>query len=186
MKKEQILIDKINKGDIDTFRLFFESFYPSLCIFARKYLYETDAAADIAQEAFIKLFNAIEDSKEITSAKAYLYTIVKNDSLNYLRRQSLSSEYIKEQYTDTSFFQDCIIEEETYRIIHDAIKTLAPQSRQIIELSLKGINNNIIADKLNISVNTVKTLKRVAYQKLRVKLKDHVYILFILNYFLNN
>ena len=37
-------------------------------------------------------------------------------------------------------------------------------------LALKGLKNNEIATELNISVNTVKTQKKIAYAKLKMNL----------------
>jgi RNA polymerase sigma-70 factor (ECF subfamily) len=75
-------------------------------------------------------------------------------------------------------------EEETYRIIYQAIYGLPHQSRKIILLSLKGYKNPEIAGELQVSLNTVKTLKKNAYRELRDKLKDHVFVFFLLNQFL--
>jgi RNA polymerase sigma-70 factor (ECF subfamily) len=67
------------------------------------------------------------------------------------------------------------------RILHQAIDTLPPQTRKIILLGLNGKNNNEIAEALNISVNTVKSLKKSAYTSLRGQLKDPMlFLLFLL------
>lgn len=185
MKKDQILIEKINRGDLNAFRSFFESFYPSLCIFTRKYVSDPDESEDIVQDAFIKFWTVKKEYKELNAAKSYLYTIVKNDSLNYLRHKTITSEYIKLNYEKPSLFNDYVIEEETYRIINSAITNLPPRMKQIIELSLKGVNNSDIAENLNVSVNTIKSLKKTAYKKLRAELREHTFILLIIGYYIN-
>ena len=73
------------------------------------------------------------------------------------------------------------ITQDTLRILHQAIDTLPPQTRKIILLGLNGKNNNEIAETLNISVNTVKSLKKSAYTSLREQLKDPMlFLLFLL------
>ncbi|MFQ7742421.1 RNA polymerase sigma factor [Odoribacter splanchnicus] len=48
-------------------------------------------------------------------------------------------------------------------------------------MGLNGKNNNEIAEALNISVNTVKSLKKSAYTSLRGQLKDPMlFLLFLL------
>ena len=42
-------------------------------------------------------------------------------------------------------------------------------------LSIDGLKNQEIAEKLNISLNTVKTQKKIAYKRLKIKLKDVIY-----------
>lgn len=48
--------------------------------------------------------------------------------------------------------------------------------KAIMQLSLEGKNAEI-ADRLNISTETVHTLKKIAYKKLRENLKDYYYFL---------
>ena len=73
-----------------------------------------------------------------------------------------------------------MIEEESYRIISQAIDALPPQSARVIKLSLDGKQNKEIAELLGISVNTVKTLKYRSLESLKTSLKDYFYILLIL------
>lgn len=74
---------------------------------------------------------------------------------------------------DILFTRDNLIEQETYYLVYEAINQLAKQSKRIIFLSLRGYSNQEIADIMNISINTVRTLKQNAYKKLRILLKEH-------------
>lgn len=62
---------------------------------------------------------------------------------------------------------DVMIEEEYYRQIHIAVNNLSPKRRKVILLSMEGLSNKKIAEKIGVSVNTVKTLKFKAYRCLR-------------------
>lgn len=62
---------------------------------------------------------------------------------------------------------DYLIKEEAFRILDKAIKTLSPQTQQVLNLSLRGLSVKEIAKDLKISVNTVKTVKSRAYKLLR-------------------
>ena len=101
----------------------------------------------------------------------------------------LNTRKIKQQYQQTQSVSEAkdpdflheITYQETLRILHQAIDTLPPQTRKIILLGLNGKNNNEIAEALNISVNTVKSLKKSAYTSLRGQLKDPMlFLLFLL------
>ena len=63
------------------------------------------------------------------------------------------------------------------RIVSEAINKLPDQMKAIMQLSLEGKKNAEIADRLNISTETVHTLKKIAYKKLRENLKDYYYFL---------
>lgn len=179
MDSDQFKLD-FKSWKADSFKPFFESFYPSLCIFANKYTRDNEASLDIVQEAFVYIWNKKDDISSINSAKAYLFKYVKNRSLNYLRDHEKRKNINFERLDSEFFFRDNLIEEETYRIIYDAIKNLPPQGQKVIELSLDGYKNQEIADELNISVNTVKTIKLRAFKSMREELKDNIFILFIL------
>jgi RNA polymerase sigma-70 factor (ECF subfamily) len=105
---------------------------------------------------------------------------VKNRCLNYLRDSERRKILNFEQLDSEIFFRDNLIEEETYQIIYEAIKTLPSQGQKVIEFSLDGLKIQEIAEKLNISINTVKTIKSRAYKALREELKDNIFTLFML------
>jgi RNA polymerase sigma-70 factor (ECF subfamily) len=179
MNSEQIILD-FKSWKKDSFKAFFENFYPSLCLFANKYINDREASSDVVQEAFLYLWNRKDDVDSINSAKTYLFKYVKNRSLNYLRDHERRRKNLNFQELDSEiFYRDNLIEEETYRIIYDAIKNLPPQGQKVIELSLDGLKNQEIADELSISINTVKTIKLRAFKAMREELKDNIFILFM-------
>jgi len=71
---------------------------------------------------------------------------------------------------------------EAYSLIYNAIQTLSPREKQVIELTLDGLKNPEIAKQLDVSVNTVKTLKSRAFKTLRAVLKGVTFQFFALLY----
>lgn len=74
---------------------------------------------------------------------------------------------------------DIMIEEEYYRQIHVAVSKLSPERRKVIIYSMEGLTNKKIAEKIGVSINTVKTLKNKAYRLLRKEL-ELPFLLFLL------
>ena len=105
--------------------------------------------------------------KKISSQEAKAMMAEENVILLDVRR--------KEEYDNG--FEAEIIEQETFRIVRKAVEELPTQMRNIILYSMKGLKNNEIADKLQISEGTVHKLKKIAYRKLRESLKGINYIL---------
>lgn len=159
----------------------FNKYYVSLCLFANQYTENADASADIVQDSFAKLWQIREDFFYLHQVKSFLYTSVRNKALNELEHSKVVYEYaqkVMEKKKD-SFFHDAIVEEETYRILTEAIDKLPEQMKAIMRLALEGKKNAQIAEQLNVSTETVHTLKKIAYKKLRQYLKGYYYLLFL-------
>lgn len=107
------------------------------------------------------------------SIKVFLYRTVKNKCLNYLKHLEVKNKVLKPNINaDENLFEENYIREETIRLIHQAIQTLPGKCKSVIKLAIKGMKNAEIAEELNVSVNTVKTHKKEAYNRLRIKLKN--------------
>lgn len=177
------IINNVAEDSLE-FQSIFEMYYPSMCIVANSYLFDINLAQDIAQEAFVKFWKVRNEYYKMDSIKSYLYVMVKNLSLNYLRKEKIYKKHLRNIESETfSEFNHKIIQEETYRILSQAIQKLPRRSSQVMQLTLEGMQNKEIAERLEISVNTVKTLKYKALKKLQVELKGHVLALAILQLF---
>jgi len=179
MESDELLVKRIQKGDVQGFRHFFEGFYPSLMFVAGKFLKDQTAAPDIVQDAFLYYWNKRSEIHSILSAKAYLYKYVKHRCLNYTRDTKRKNGEVSAM-ADDDRFRDLILQDETYTALYKAIYSLAPQSQKVLELTLEGKKNQEIADELRITINTVKTIKLRAYRSLRTELRDVHFVLFML------
>ncbi len=168
---------KLNEQE---FHNIFERYYVALCLFANQYMEDDEASADIVQDSFAKLWQIRDDFFYLHQVKAFLYTAVRNKALNELEHSKVVWEYAQKviEKKKDSFFHDAVVEEETYRIVTEAIDMLPEQMKAIMKLAMEGKKNNEIAEHLNVSAETVHTLKRIAYKKLRAHLKDYYYFLF--------
>ena len=162
--------DKEDTGNHFDLGDFIREYFASLCAIAFKITGDSDAAQDIAQEVIIKFWENKKQDENLESIENYLFIMVRNESLNYLR--GLARE--KNRYKQVTFINeqedsvwDTIIEQETNLLLLEAINALPPQCKRIVDLSLAGNNTKEIAEELGIAVNTVKVLKSRAIHKLR-------------------
>ena len=174
-----MLLYQFNKGDERAFKKLFDSFFKSSCAFVKRYISVHGAVEDVVQETFINLWEKRGIYSDMVYFKAYLYKSLYNNALFYLRQHKVSEDVDPGIEDDTESALNAIIEEEVHREIIAAIDKLPPERRRVVELSMVGYSQEEIAEKLNISVNTVKTQKRKAYAFLREELQ-HLFVLFLM------
>ena len=174
----------INEKDEHAFKYLYDTYYASLCHYARRFVGEQANEEDIVQEILIKLWEGKGYFKNKKVLAVYLYRSVHNACLFFLRdqkeRTGLNLQQLEEKLEfDSPDQEELLLEEEYYRQIFCTLGTLSAQRRMIVELTMQGKTNEEIAVELNISVNTVKTLKRKAYAYLREKLSQNCWVFFV-------
>ncbi|AKD57009.1 RNA polymerase sigma-70 factor [Spirosoma radiotolerans] len=158
----------------------FKEFYDRLVYFSVQIIRDQVQAQDITQDAFIKYWQereAIFPNK--VAIKNYLYSTVRNASLNVIRHNKVVDDY-QEQHgfleAEELTIMDAIISSEVMAELHSAIEALPANYRTISEMSyLEGKKNQEIADELNMSINTVKKQKQRALELLRLRLSPELF-----------
>jgi RNA polymerase sigma-70 factor (family 1) len=154
-----------------------------LCSFANKYVNNIGEAEDTTQEVFIQVWEQREKFENISHIKSFLYLSVKNKCLNYLKHKAVQEKHIQltlYNAMDELFFTDHLVQAEVALHIKNTVGGLSAQRKKIIELGLEGLPNEEIARLLNISLNTLKMQKKIAYRQLREKLKPTLFVLLFL------
>uniref|UniRef100_UPI0040480A7E RNA polymerase sigma-70 factor n=1 Tax=Mariniflexile sp. TaxID=1979402 RepID=UPI0040480A7E len=156
----------------ENYKALFDDLYPSLCLFANRYLKDLDTSKDVVQEVFIKTWERKVAYPNYSAIKSFLYTSVKNRSLDYLRSKYYKNTIITpdidfDRIQSKEHFLSEIVLVDIYANLESAMKSLPNKCEQILRFSLNEYTNNEIADELSITINTVKTQKRIAYKKLR-------------------
>lgn len=172
---ERELLLQISTGDKEAFKVIFDTYYKSICLFIQKYIFDEAQSEDIAQEVFIKVWEKKIVFENSLVFRAYLYQSAKNRALNVIEHETVKKRYQKKiilEQSSENFFVQNFIEQETSRLMLKAIDELPPKARQILHLKLAGYKNKEIADQLKISINTVKNHKAFAYKYLKANLKD--------------
>jgi RNA polymerase sigma-70 factor (family 1) len=165
----------------------FKQYYSRLVYFAFQLIGDKEQAEDIVQDTFIKYWNQREETGLAAGClKSYLYTSVRNASLNVLRHQQVQDRF-KIQADPSEVAEEtvvhAIIRSEVVSALHAAIATLPASCQKVARLSfLEEKDNREIAAELGISVNTVKTQKQRGLQLLRLRLNPEIYtaLLFLL------
>lgn len=186
------LIDKINEGEMDVFRHLYKEYYPSLCIYAKRFTKEKEIAEEVVQDIFIKLWEQRGNLIIKGSIKSYLFISVKNHCLNHLKHLQVINkfnEYYTQLVKDAQEYYNIsqesgdslLIVNELQEKLSKEIELLPEQCRKIFLLSrLDGLKHQEIAAKLGVSVNTVHRQTSIALEKLRAALKDYLTLFLLL------
>ena len=166
-------VSRIHVDDESSFRVLFERYQKKLNCYAAWYLSAAQGPEDVVQEAFVKLWQRWTGFQQSSVALAFLYATVRNHCINIRKHQQVVHRYSK--YLSHSPERDganVLTKEEpddwSLEKVYDALTRLPPGCRKIISLSyLQGMKNREIAQKLSISINTVKTQKQRGLQVLR-------------------
>ena len=161
----------INRKDI--FERLFSDYYGILVCYAQKYTKREDIAEDIVQDVFASLWEENRIFPSQANFRSFLYISIRNAAFDYLRHQNVESRYIEAALTANRFLSDDSFQkEEVFRLLFKQIDLLPERCREIFLLHLEGYDNDAIAKKLSLSIETVKTQKKRAMKTLRNNLKE--------------
>lgn len=167
-------ISHFRAGQREAYKFVFDKLYGALCSFTNRFLNDLPASEDIVQEAFLSLWNHREEMESMAHIKAFLYLASRNASLDYIKHLKIKENYQQNQIQENiiSNFEYFIIAEEVEQILLKTQESLPGKCKQIFILAMQGKDNETIAQELKISVNTVKTQKKLAYKKLKSFLSE--------------
>ena len=175
----------------------FDSIYVNnfsrLFLFAKEYVLFDEEAENIVQDIFLMLWEKKDILRVDVSLTAYLFTLVKNKCIDFLRHrmvEQIYSENIQQEYNEElnvklfaleSFDHNFSSEEQIEILLRNAIDKLPERCRLIfIKSRIEGKKYKEIAEELNLSVNTVEGQISIALKKLREELKDYLPLLLFL------
>jgi RNA polymerase sigma-70 factor (ECF subfamily) len=186
MKPEQKIVSiPVDFSSPAAFEQLFRSQYSRLCSYANLFLSDPDAAEDVVQEVFFKLWKNRDELVITSTVKSYLFRAVRNGCMNVIDHISIreahkliNEEDMKE--SESHLIDEAIVSELEQRI-RETIDQLPPERRKIFVMSrYEGLKYREIADRLNISVKTVENQMYQALQFLRTRLADYLPLLLII------
>ncbi|MDX1585821.1 MAG: RNA polymerase sigma-70 factor [Balneolaceae bacterium] len=150
-------VEQISESNRESFDRLFRALYPQLVRFSMRYTGNRGAASDLAQDAFVVLWNKRSELKQIDSPKAYVYSMVRNRSLNYIRdhtSRTTGLEAMEEPSAEMTHDEEQ--EEWQLHLLKEWIGELPDRRREAFELSrFEGLDHDEIAEVMGISSNTV-------------------------------
>ncbi|QAA32559.1 RNA polymerase sigma factor [Clostridium manihotivorum] len=175
MQEDIDLIQSFKAGNDESFELLIKKYRANAIAFAFKYTRDFFIAEDIAQDSFAYIYVNIDNYKENYSFKTYLFTIIKNKSIDLLRKKvplplnedinSLSSFNVEEE----------IISRETTNLVKGKINLLKEDYQRILYLiEYEGFSYEEAAKIMDKNLGQIKILIYRARKKLKLLLEGEV------------
>lgn len=178
--KEEKRLQAFRQGSEQVFRACYERYWKALCFFAFRVTGSEADSRDLVQEAFVNLWRSREAITSENHIRLFLYQATRHRCLNWIRNRKAESDFRVEyhQLAEEVDFADRVVEEEVQRLIMEQIASLPGEQKRVVELHLKGKNNQEIAEIMHIAVNTVRTHKARARKTLKESLDYLFFFLF--------
>ena len=175
------LLILLREGEQLAFAELFQRFHQPLYFHAKRMLRDGDEAKDIVQDVFATIWSKRDSLTIPASVDAYLYGAVRNRILNVIAHQNVVSKYEAsiDRFLERgiAYTDDQVRERELARIIAQEISLLPEKMREVFEMSRNDeLSYREIAEKLNISENTVKKQAQRAIKILRLRIKLNLFL----------
>ena len=167
--KTSLDVVALNEGQDWAFHQLYTLYYRALVNYAMQIVGDSDDAEDIVQENIAALAAHPVMFTSEQAVVAWLYSSIRNRSLNHLKHKRVETEYKEKQKSpeyDMSESEE-MFTEDVYRQLFATIDELPPRSREVLLKVIDGKRNSEIAEALGMSIETVKTHRKRAMAYLR-------------------
>lgn len=190
MNKEEDLLNLIKQGKEAGVKQVFDKYYTGLCVYSKSITKDHHVAEEIVEDLFIYLWVNAATLDIKTSLQSYLYRSVHNNSIKYLNKQKTKSKVFDHyQFNDKEILNTAtnetpfigMITRELGEKAEIILTSLPEKCREIYILNrYHNLSYPEIAQRLNISLGTVKTQMSRAFKKFRDELGEYLTLLFII------
>jgi RNA polymerase sigma-70 factor (ECF subfamily) len=155
------LISRLKKDDHDSFQQLFDRYSHTLFRFSFCYLKSKEAAEDVVQEVFLKIWNRRNEIKNDTSFQSYLFTIALNAVRKHFNKLSRQNELKHDILLEFSESKSRIDDKPDYQALLDKLDNLVdrmPEKRREIFIKKKIEDKSLkeIAEECSITPKTVE------------------------------
>lgn len=178
LQQESELLQQLIQGDAGAFRQLYEHYQGRIFLFAYRFTKSKDAAEEVVQEVFVKLWEKREQINIEKNFSAYIIRVTRNLILDGLKKAAYDKKMQQQILHHMRALRDTTAEEllnkELERLHKQAIDALSPQKKTIYLLSREEeLTYEQIAEKLGISRNTVRNHMADALQTIREYISSH-------------
>jgi RNA polymerase sigma-70 factor (ECF subfamily) len=168
------------RGDENAFTVLFERYSVRVANTAYRFLNDKDAAQDVAQEVFVKIYTSPKTYRPDAAFSTWLYRITANACIDALRRRKRLAAILPEETAQSALDPaaspaDQVEARELERAVRTALASLPEKQRIAVVLQrYEGLSYEQIAEILRLSRSAVESLLFRAKLTLRARLSSYV------------
>lgn len=169
------MLARIARSDAAVYPYLYDTYYNTLVYFSFNIIQDQHQAEDIAVESLMKLWQTPARFESVGKLRAYLFTLARNASLNYLKhiriRERSSQEIAREEELEDSRMEALMIESDLMRLVYQEIARLPASYREVVELLyLEDKSSAEAAAQLGITMENLRQRKGRAIKELKSEL----------------
>ncbi len=174
---ETLYLSIVLEDNHEAFKKLFYEFYPSLCVFAGRYISSSETCEDVVQDVFFNIWKNRKSLNIHSSFRNFLVTSVRNKCTDYLRKQSSHKRHMESYslYSSSPSPDDIYTINELEGMLKIALDKLPPNVQTAFSMSrIQKMTYNEIAAEMDVSPKTVEGYISQALKLLREDLKDYL------------
>jgi len=178
------LILRLKQGEEKALEIIYKIYFKPLCYFALDFTDDIDTAEEIVQNTIVNLWEKSKSVDANTNLKSYLFSSVRNSSINYLKHKKVEQKYIeiKKLTLQEDSYSNDTYSDEIFDKLNENIEKLPEQCRIIFKMNrFDELKAKEIAEKLNLSVRTVENQIAKALKFLKSEMSDLISIILLIN-----
>jgi len=178
LNSDEKLMLEIKADNMFAFDVLYKKYSKRLYSFAYSILKSSEESENIVQDVFLTLWEHRNKVEKNSSIKYYVFTIAYNSAISILRKKASESQFIEYLKSLQDLNQEPVNIELEYKELTDKLNSiinhLPDRQKEVYNLhKAEGLKYQEIAERLNISVNTVENHMSRALKTIREKLGNY-------------
>jgi RNA polymerase sigma-70 factor, ECF subfamily len=176
---DEVLLNRVRKGEIEAFALLVNRYQVPLFGFLYRMIKDREAAQDLAQETFVKVFQSLNDysGRNQAAFSTWLFAIARNGCLDLMRRHKRNA---TESLDDHEDLTNPELGDPARRLriraeMERALRELNPNQRMAFELTVvEGFDYEDAAEILHSTAGSIRSRVHRAREFLQSRLRVFV------------
>jgi RNA polymerase sigma-70 factor (ECF subfamily) len=175
------IISKVLSGDQQAYASLVNRYQSYVFTLSLRFTKNREDAEEVSQDIFIKAYRALADFKGNSKFSTWLYTIVNNTCITFLRKKRLQTHSLDNDGVfevadsmDSGLRANLVEQKSKVAMVNNAISLLNPDDAEVITLFYKSEQSlEEIAQILGIETNTAKVRLHRARTRLKEKMEKY-------------